>query len=141
MPLVTLVGEKLAKPGKELVFCGMIKECKTCKLKSACLNLEEGRRYKIRNVRDSRHDCSIHEGGVRAVEIEKIPTSAAVGQRDAIEGAIVKFVPLNCKNLDCQFHKICHPLGLKDGMKGKIVGVAGQVECPRGHELITVKLL
>lgn len=141
MPLVTLVGEKLAKEGKELVFCGMGKECKGCRLKSACLNLEEGRRYRIMNVRDSRHECKIHEGGVRVVEIEKVPIPATIAQKNIVEGAMISYIPKNCKNLGCQFYKLCHPLGLKNSIKGKVVGVGNEIDCPDGYQLVEIQLL
>lgn len=141
MPLVTLVGEKLAKEGKELVFYGMGKECKGCRLKSACLNLEEGRRYRIKNVRDNKHECKIHEGGVRVVEMEKVPIPTTIARKKTVEGAMISFTPMNCKNLGCQFYKLCHPLGIENGIKGKVVGVGSEIDCPNGHELVKVQLL
>ncbi|PJB22268.1 MAG: hypothetical protein CO114_00925, partial [Euryarchaeota archaeon CG_4_9_14_3_um_filter_38_12] len=72
MVLVTLVGEKIAKKDNEFIYIGSLPECRGCKLKTVCFNLDEGRRYKITNIRDIHHDCKIHEGGVRIVEVEKI---------------------------------------------------------------------
>jgi len=73
MTFVTLIGKKLAKKGNEFVYFGIAKDCRGCKLKMVCSNLKEGRRYRITNVRDKHHDCSLYEGGVVAVEIEKLP--------------------------------------------------------------------
>lgn len=141
MPLVTLVGEATAKTGKEIVFIGVNMGCKDCRLKSACMNLEEGRRYVIKEVRDNTHDCKVHIDGVKAVEVEKVPIPTAIPKKDTIEGATITFMPVNCKDIGCRFYKVCHPLGLKGGMKGKIVRVGGDIECSEGHKLREVGLL
>ena len=140
MTIVTLIGESLAKKGKEIVYCGVILGCKDCKLKSACLNLEEGRRYVIKNVRDNKHECKIHEGGVRVVELEKVPVTVAMNQKNAVEGAMISFTPVVCHNLGCQYYKLCHPIGLKNGMKTKIMKVGNEINCPEGHNLIEAQL-
>ncbi len=141
MPLVTLIGENLAKTGKELVFYGVNMGCKACRLKSACMNLEEGRRYVIKNVRDNRHDCKVHEGGVKAVEVEKVAIATTLSKKNTIKGAVISFATINCRNLGCEFYKKCHPVGLKDGTMRKIVSVGGDVNCPEGYNLREIHLL
>jgi uncharacterized protein (UPF0179 family) len=140
MPLVTLIGERLAKKGKEIVFFGVIMGCKDCKLKSACLNLDKGKRYVIRDVRENRHECKIHEDGVRVVEIERVPLRTAVNRRGVVEGAVITFKSIDCRNLGCPSYKVCHPLGLESGTKGKVVRLGQEISCPRGFELREVQL-
>jgi uncharacterized protein (UPF0179 family) len=72
MPLVTLIGEKLAKENDEFIYLGPQNDCKNCKLKTVCFNLKTGGRYKITKVRDKRHSCSLHEGNAAVVEVQEI---------------------------------------------------------------------
>ena len=50
MPLVTLIGEKLAIEDAEFTYLGPQNDCRNCKLKTVCFNLKPGRRYKITTV-------------------------------------------------------------------------------------------
>ena len=72
MPLVTLIGEKLAVENKEFIFLGPQSDCKNCKLKTVCFNLKQGGRYQILKVREKRHSCNVHEGCVAVVEVKKV---------------------------------------------------------------------
>jgi len=56
MVAITLVGEKQAREGQMFVFVGPLTECRDCKLKTVCFNLEEGRTYVIKSVRTVHHD-------------------------------------------------------------------------------------
>jgi len=72
MPLVTLIGEKLAKENDEFIYLGPQNDCKNCKLKTVCFNLKQGSQYKIIKVRDKRHNCNVHEGNAAVVEVQEI---------------------------------------------------------------------
>ena len=74
MPLVTLIGEKLAKENEEFIYIGPQNDCKNCKLKTVCFNLKQGGHYKITKVRDKRHSCSVHDGNAAVVEVQEITT-------------------------------------------------------------------
>jgi uncharacterized protein (UPF0179 family) len=141
MPLVTLIGERLAKEGKVIIFHGVSMGCKDCKLKSVCLNLDEGSRYVIRNVRENSHECKIHDGNVRVVEIERVPLATAVAQKNVVEGALVTYNPVNCNNPGCVHFRKCRPVGLKKGTKGKVVRLGSDMSCPRGHKLVEIDFL
>jgi uncharacterized protein (UPF0179 family) len=141
MPLVTLIGEKLAKEGNVVIFFGVTMGCKDCRLKSACLNLDEGSRYVIRNVRENRHECKVHEGDVRVVEIEKVPITTAVSRKNVVEGAVVTFDPIDCRSPGCSHYRKCRPAGLKKGTKGKVVKLGGDLTCPKGHNLVEIDFL
>lgn len=113
--MITLIGSKLAVPGKEFIYRGKATECKDCKLKNSCVNLEEGRRYRIESVRENiLHECSLHEGGVVPVEISQPPISAAVDSRKAFEGSRIHFDP-RCEQKTCEYRELCFPEGLKKG--------------------------
>jgi len=139
MVLVTLVGEQLAKKDKDFIYMGSLSECRDCKLKNVCFNLEDGCRYKITNIRDVRHDCKIHEGGVRIVEVEKTLLPAAVESKNAIEGETVRINP-DCKNIGCDYYFLCCPVGVKPEMKLKISKIKGDIKCPENKNLKEVLL-
>jgi uncharacterized protein (UPF0179 family) len=139
MVLVTLVGEQLAKKDKDFIYTGSLSECRDCKLKNVCFNLEDGCRYKITNIRDIHHDCKIHEGGVRIVEVEKIPIPACIESKNAVEGETISINP-DCKNIGCDFYKLCSPVGVESGTKLKITKVKGDIKCPENKNLKEVLL-
>lgn len=138
MATVTLIGENLAKKGLEFIFLGPLTKCRDCKLRNACFNLEANRMYRIKDVRDTVHECGIHEGKVRAVEVEKIPIEAVIPSKMAVEGTTVRYSPEPCLNLGCKYYTLCNPIGLKEGSKYRIVEIKGEVKCPEGKELTSV---
>jgi len=132
--LVTLLGELLAREGNEFVYPQQI--CKTCKVRTVCLNLEEGRRYRVISIRDIRHDCALHEDGfVRVVEVERAEIPTTMRKKAAIEGSTVSWERIDCGNMGCAEWWLCHPCGLSDGQKVKVVQVAEDIPCPEGYDL------
>lgn len=140
MVTITLIGEHQAKEGEQFVYMGPLTECRDCKLKAVCFNLDVGNAYKITVIRDVHHECKIHEEGVRVVEVEKIPMRCAVGQKYAMEGSLITLEDPRCKNLACEKYRLCRPPGLEHGTKYKVTVVKGEVECPEGNKLVEVEL-
>ena len=141
MVLVTVVGEAQCRVGFEFVFGGPNAECRDCKVKNVCFHLEENRRYKVVNIREVHHECKLHEGGVRVVEVERIPTRAAIPARSAIEGATLTYEASNCGWVGCPNYASCHPRGAAMGMKLRVLSVEEpDVDCPKGLKLKTVVL-
>lgn len=140
MVFVTLIGEKQTKVGNEFVYTGFLSECKDCRLKGVCFNLEEGKRYRITAVRSIHHDCKIHEEGVRVVEVEKLPIHSAMSARLALEGAVVSLEQRACSNLECKHYRLCNPYGIKLEDKFKILKVGDEIECVLGEKLREVSL-
>lgn len=129
MAIITLVGEKLAKPGVEFIFYGPAEPCKTCKLAGVCVgNLEPGRRYKILRVRSMpSHSCPLHEGKVRVVEVVEPSIEVAIEPRLAIVGSIVQLKFEECS--DPAKKELFRPEGLFEGDQVKIIEITGEVEC------------
>ena len=98
MANVTLIGERLAKKGNEFIYHGSLSECRDCKVKTVCFNLEEGRVYRITEIRDMHHDCRVYEEGVRAVEFEKLPKKLAVDVKDAVVDNTIVYNIEFCEN-------------------------------------------
>jgi len=142
MVLLTLIGEHQAHVGKHFFFLGPLSECKECKRKQVCFNLESGCNYEIVAVRAPKHDdCIMHEGSVRVVEVEKRPITSVVKLKSAIEGSTITIDELKCNNLGCESYTYCHPYGLKVGTKMKIVKIEGDMTCPEGEKLVKASLI
>ncbi|HEX7391872.1 MAG TPA: UPF0179 family protein [Thermoplasmata archaeon] len=141
MVLVTVVGEQQCRKGFEFVFGGPLGDCRDCKVKNVCFHLEPNRWYRVTEVRDVHHECKIHEGGVRVVEVEKLPTKAAIPTRSAIEGTMLTFEETDCDRIGCPNFRICRPYGALDGMRFRVAAVkSDELECPIGRSLKVVLL-
>lgn len=137
MALITLVGKKLAKVGNEFIYVGITQKCRNCRLKTVCSNLQEGRTYKIVKIRDKSHDCDLHEEGVIAVEVEKMPAVVNVKSEEA-EATAVNHHKINCDDTFCKEYEACVP-PIKE-KEYKILKVIGDVKCPKGYKLRKVEI-
>jgi uncharacterized protein (UPF0179 family) len=137
MAQVTLIGDRLAKPDSTFVFIGPQPECRECKLKSACLQLEKGRLYRIVKTRDIHHTdgCRYHENGVRVVEVEEASLQVSLRTPLAIEGSVVEYTRPVCSNHQCENYELCHPLGLEGPARVKVLKTFKALSCPLGYEL------
>ena len=133
MPLVTLIGEKLAKKETEFTYLGPNNECRNCKLKTVCFNLKPGRKYKIKNVRDKRHNCNVHEGTAAVVEVQEMPILVAI-DKELSEGSKTKIKETNCRSIGCVNYELCCFILQKD-KEYKITKIYEVIDCPNGLEL------
>ncbi|MCU0852693.1 MAG: UPF0179 family protein [Thermoplasmata archaeon] len=140
MVLITVVGEQQCRKGMEFVFGGPIADCRECKVKTICFHLEQSRRYRVVEVRDVHHECKIHEGGVRVVEVEKLPTEAAIRKEVAVEGSMITYEETSCNRIGCVNFKLCRPLGASEGMRLRVASAKEDIECPKGERLRLVLL-
>jgi len=139
MAIITLVGEKLARPGVEFIFYGPAEPCRTCKLAGVCVgNLEPGRRYKILRVRSMpSHSCPLHEGKVRVVEVVEPSIEVAIEPRLAILGSIIQLKFENCS--DPEKAELFRPEGLFEGDQVKVIEITGEAECDgRTYKVVKV---
>lgn len=127
MASVTLIGTRLAAEGTEFVYHGESSACEGCPYRDQCLNLTEGRKYQVVDVREgaSTLDCAVHDTGVTAVEVEPAPIranvsseSAYAGSKGSLEGA--------CPHTDCPSHEYCEPQGLSFDEEYRIEDVVGE---------------
>jgi uncharacterized protein (UPF0179 family) len=140
MVLITLIGEGQARIGNGFYFMGPLSECKECRLRGICFNLEPGSLYEVVALRDTLHDCPVHQGSVRVVEAEHKPIQASVPRKQAIDGSTITFESKKCNNLGCTERIYCIPVSIRDGTKLRITDVLGDMECPEGESLVLVKL-
>ena len=138
MPLVTLIGEKLAKKNNEFIYLGPNNECRNCKLKTVCFNLKPGRRYRITNVRNKRHNCNLHEGTVAVVEVQEQPIVTTINKKIP-EGAKAKIEKNKCNSIGCIHYEICNVELQRD--KSYIVNkIYEDIKCPLGYDLRKAEL-
>jgi uncharacterized protein (UPF0179 family) len=135
MVVITLVGELQARQGGTFAYTGPISECRDCKLKTICFNLDAGKWYKIVNVRSIHHDCRLHENGVRVVEAEPVGIPAAIPSKSAIEGTVIAFEPRRCGTVSCENYRLCNPIGVTPGGKYRVTSVLEEVSCEDGQAL------
>ncbi|MBO4763248.1 MAG: UPF0179 family protein [Candidatus Methanomethylophilaceae archaeon] len=141
MVLITLLGEPQAEAGKEFYFIGPMNDCKECKLKGVCFNLEPGSRYKVVEIRPQSHECHEYlDDKVVAAVVEKIPTPAAVPKKQAIEGSMITYQESKCEQMDCPNYWLCHAPGKVAGAKYSVQAVSGDLDCPRGEKMVGVDL-
>lgn len=138
MPLVTLIGEKLAKKDNEFIYLGPNNECRNCKLKTVCFNLKPGRKYKITNIRDKRHNCNVHEGTAAVVEVQELPITTAIDKKLS-EGSKVKIENNGCRSIGCINYDLCSVILQKD-KNYKIIKIFEAIDCPVGNELQKAEL-
>ncbi|MGB9838617.1 UPF0179 family protein [Methanothermobacter sp.] len=141
--MITLIGEKLARKGSRFLFCGPAEECEDCRFRSTCIGpLEEGRLYRITDVKDRYQKCPVHLGEkVRVIEVEKSNVEVLIDAKGAFEGSLISFEPPEC-DLECSLHDLCFPEGIREGDRCRIVKNLGKPgkQCPGGHELRRVLL-
>lgn len=144
MSLVTLIGTRLAEVGVEFTYEGAAPACEGCPYREQCLNLAEGQRYRITDVRDNTQtlECGVHDDGVRAVEVEPAAVMANVASRDAYAGSNAGLVG-ECQYTECPSHEFCEPAGAAVGETYQIDEVLGDPphdHCMLGRELTLVEL-
>jgi uncharacterized protein (UPF0179 family) len=127
MSEVTLIGTRLAEAGREFVFRGETSACEGCPYRGQCLDLTVGTRYRITNVRENAQtlECAVHDGGVRAVEVEPTSIRANVPSRRAYAGSKAKLAG-DCPHTDCPSHTYCVPDGADFDVEYRIDEVVGE---------------
>lgn len=137
MPHVTMIGKKLATEGLEFNFREPATECRECAYKNACLNLEPGKRYKIKGNRNIIHECKIHDNfEVAVVEVEKTTFKVTLPRKIAVAGAMITSEPFNCPQRDCSNWQKCAALSMTKNSKYKIVVVEDSYPCPLGYNIV-----
>jgi uncharacterized protein (UPF0179 family) len=140
MANVTLVGEKWAVEGNEFIYLEPSSDCKDCKVKTVCFNLQEGRRYRIKSIRETRHPCKVHDAGVVAVEFEELPVKVAMEANKVMEGVVVTFSTNGCQNTACMHRRLCSQNFIKSDQKVKILTLCGELDCVEGKKLMAVEI-
>ncbi|MFC6824822.1 UPF0179 family protein [Halopelagius fulvigenes] len=126
MTKVTLIGDRLADVGREFVYEGPSELCEGCPYRKQCLNLTEGTRYRVTDVRENAQllDCAVHDSGVRAVEVEPAPVTANVATKGSYAGSKARLEG-PCPHTQCPSHEYCVPDGAAFDEEYRISEVLG----------------
>jgi uncharacterized protein (UPF0179 family) len=133
--MITLIGKDLAKKDLVFLFNGAVKDCETCKFKSACVeSLEKGRLYKILNVKENTQKCKVHdENMVKVVDVEESEIITIVDSKKSFKGSSIVYNSPDC-DINCKNHKFCFAEGLKENDSGVIEDVLEKhINCPKGY--------
>ncbi len=137
---ITLLGTYLAREGMRFVYLGETELCKDCRLRGACLKLEEGRLYEVKVVKKIKHSCPVHEDGVVTVHVVEPEIVTSFPSRIAVKGATQRYEQKLCEKIDCaNYNTICNPEYLFPEDRLHITEVIGKIECPVGYNLKSVK--
>jgi uncharacterized protein (UPF0179 family) len=127
--MIALVDFESAEEGYEFVYLGEADECRNCNLLLPCHhNLERGRRYAVKSVREKTHPCSLFNQVV-VCEVEEVGIDIFLPQGSAFEGASISFKPLSCKNTLCNHSSYCMPEGLTEGDRCMVHSIKGRYKC------------
>jgi hypothetical protein len=143
MPSVTLIGTRLATEGTEFVYWGEAAACDGCPYRDQCLNLTDGRRYRVVGVREGGNtlECAVHDSGVTAVEVEPAPVRANVAASSAYTGSKASLEG-PCPHTDCPSHEYCEPQGAEFDEEyriGEVVGDPPHDYCMLDRDLTLVE--
>ncbi|WP_049925282.1 UPF0179 family protein [Halopiger goleimassiliensis] len=128
MSTVTLVGTRLAEPGTEFVYQGEADGCAGCPYRSQCLNLSTDTTYRVTEVRENAQtlECAMHDGGVRAVEVEPVTAVRAnIHGKGAFAGSKTS-LPGPCPYVECPSHDYCEPDGVDFDEEYRISEILGE---------------
>jgi uncharacterized protein (UPF0179 family) len=127
MSKITLIGTRLADVGREFIYQGEAPGCEGCPYRGQCLNLEEGVRYRITEVRANAQtlECAVHDAGVQAVEVEPAPVLANVPSKGAYAGSKARLAG-PCPYTDCPSHPYCEPAGASFDAEYRIADIVGE---------------
>ncbi|WP_132058270.1 UPF0179 family protein [Halorussus amylolyticus] len=127
MSSITLVGTRLAEPGQEFVYRGEAPACEGCPYRTQCLNLSEGVRYRVTDVREGAQtlDCGVHDTGVSAVEVETVGTKANIPSKNAYAGSKASLAG-PCPHTECPSHEYCEPTGVEFDEEYRIAEKLGE---------------
>ncbi|MFC7046347.1 UPF0179 family protein [Halobacteriaceae archaeon GCM10025711] len=143
MSKITLVGTRLAEAGTEFVYHGEADACEGCPYRNQCLNLAEGARYRVTEVRQGGQvlECGVHDEGVVAVEVESAPVRANVPSRVAYAGSKAQLAGA-CPHTECPSHEYCVPAGAsfdEEYRIGEVVGEPPHEFCMLDRDLTLVE--
>lgn len=127
--MITLVSSAIAREGYTFIHQGETpKDCKTCRYKATCIdNLEKGRRYTIKKVKNIQHPCLLGET-VTVVDVSEPEILLFIDSKLAFEGMSVAYTP-ECDG--CDAAERCMPVGLKKGDKIQVVEILGDAPCQK----------
>lgn len=137
---VTLVPDIFSEKGCKYIQVGKTETCDNCKVKNACIeNTEEGRIYKITNIRNKTHKCDVTGNEMRVVEVKEPSLKLVTEIHNEFVGSVKTFHSPNCDIKDCRYREFCKtPPGIKEGDLLEIGEILKKIECKKGKRMFTI---
>lgn len=116
--MITLIGQLMAKKDNSFIFQGQAEECENCRFKATCVDsLEEGRKYIIKDIKESQLKCPLTDSIVVPVEISLADIEMYFDSHKVFEGSNFIYTKNQCEFKECNNYKLCFPEGLQEGDK------------------------
>lgn len=129
MATITLLSHEQAKPGYSFYYLGGAAPCGPCKFRNACLTLEPGHRYTVKNVRPLKHKCALQETDANVIEVDPAPRTTVVNAGGAVVGSSVEVARYDCDILECPHWMDCAGPTLGDRTKFVVQEVLEEKVC------------
>lgn len=144
MAKISLIGLDLAKEDLEFTFVSPLVGCAECRIKNVCFNLEPGKNYRVKKVRDKVHPCNVfNHDQVATIEVEEVDEKVNLQYgRKVQEGSKVTLKSLECDHYTCPNIEACNLIHKREGMKATISKVEEKLDCPKGYDIrrVAVKI-
>ncbi|OYT31351.1 MAG: hypothetical protein B6U94_03335 [Thermofilum sp. ex4484_79] len=137
--VVTLVTRVQAR--KDTVFSiRVLPRCRRCELFKICMGkLREGMRYRVLEVRNTKHVCPLINDYMYVALVEEMPVVLALEKGKAINGVTMQYSKNYCNEVRCAYYSYCVNNPILDGEKIKIGKLLKSIPCPRGLRLVLVE--
>ncbi len=142
MNKITLIGVDLAKTDEIFTFIGSLTgKCDECRIRNVCFNLEEGKKYKIINVREQVNPCFVYnENKVSTIEVEEVDDTYNIqNSKRLMEGSSIELKSMKCDFLTCPFIEKCNLLNIKKTKKIVVKKIVKKIKCPKGYDMREVE--
>ncbi len=138
---ITLIGLDQAVVGNTFRYVTPLQTCSECKIKNVCFNLEQGKTYRITEVRMKEQPCMVfNHGKVTAVSVEEVPEDFIMQyDRRVQEGSITNLKSMKCDHITCQFIEKCNLIHHRTDFRIKITSIVQKVDCPKGYNMRRVR--
>ncbi|MHA1916818.1 MAG: UPF0179 family protein [Candidatus Ranarchaeia archaeon] len=140
---ITMISKEQAIIGHKFEYLGPLKECENCDFITVCHhNLNKTRVYEITKIKKLTHKCILTENEVSVVEVTIPDLNALLDKRRALEGVSFTFKDNPCNETYCEFYINCHPSGIKNGDRCKVITVDKKIkiQCPIERQLKKVEI-
>lgn len=138
MTTITLLSHQQANVGFQFHYLGATSPCGPCRFRNACLTLEPGHRYVVKNVRPLKHKCALQETDANVIEVDPVPRTLVVEASGAVVGSGVEVSRYRCNLLHCPHWHDCAGPSLADRTKFVVQEVMEEKVCLAGRRIRVV---
>lgn len=138
---ITLIGVDQAAEGHVFRYVKPLQICSECKIKNVCFNLEQGKLYRIVEVRDKVHPCNVfNKNSVSTVKVEEVEEPYLVEYtKRIIEGSTITLKGRKCEHLTCPNIEKCNMIHHPGDLRITIKSIGEKVNCPLGYDIRVIE--